>query len=231
MLSSPALRVPIITVAVLLASASAARAGMPSISLTDLTKPRLDAISFFLVVFLVCTLLIRAIWNGLRADFPRWPRLSFGRASMLVGIWGLVFLLVLTMISGARELMTPGAWKKQGLTYKLADAEPPPTHPDQPRRLALDRLRAALWRYAEGHDGRFPEESKAAEIPEEIWQVPDPSGLRYLYIPGQSVDVGSSPLAYEPGLYGPDRLVLFVNGAVKRLSIDEIRRLLPGGGR
>jgi hypothetical protein len=33
------------------------------------------------------------------------------------------------MISGARELMTPGAWEKQGVTYRLADqaeAKAPP---------------------------------------------------------------------------------------------------------
>ncbi len=35
-------------------------------------------------------------------------------------IWGLLFVLVLTMISGARELMTPGAWEKEGFTYVLA---------------------------------------------------------------------------------------------------------------
>jgi len=49
------------------------------------------------------------------------PRLSFGRALAGVILWGLLFFIVLTMISGARELMTPGAWKKDGATYKLAD--------------------------------------------------------------------------------------------------------------
>ena len=31
------------------------------------------------------------------------------------------------MISGARELMTPGAWKKEGFTYKLNDEADPAT--------------------------------------------------------------------------------------------------------
>jgi hypothetical protein len=39
-----------------------------------------------------------------------------------VTLWGLLFLLILTMISGARELMTPGAWEKHGSTYELKDA-------------------------------------------------------------------------------------------------------------
>ena len=36
-----------------------------------------------------------------------------------VVLWGLLFMLVLTMISGARELLTPGAWEKKGATYQL----------------------------------------------------------------------------------------------------------------
>ena len=38
-------------------------------------------------------------------------------------VWGSLFVLVLTMISGARELMTPGAWKKDGITYVLEDEQ------------------------------------------------------------------------------------------------------------
>jgi len=128
--------------------------------------------------------------------------------------------------------MTPGAWKKQGLTYKLADSTtPPPPTPEaeQSRRLALDRLRAALWRYAEGHGGKFPADRSSPEIPEDAWRVPDPSGLRYVYVPGQAPDAGPVPVAYEPGLFGPDRLVLTADGVVKPMALDEIRRALPGG--
>ena len=32
---------------------------------------------------------------------------------------GLLFYVVLTMISGARELLTPGVWEKQGTGYRL----------------------------------------------------------------------------------------------------------------
>ncbi len=209
--------------------ASQARAGMPSIGLADLARLRFEAISFFGAGFLACALGVRWLWNGLRGDFPRLPRLSIGRALALVGMWGLVFLLVLTMISGARELMTPGAWKKQGLTHKLADdpPKPPDPDPDHDRRLALDRLRAALWRYAEGHDGRFPPDRSAGEIPDDAWRVPDPSGLRYVYVPGLRVDAGPFPLAYEPGLFGPERLALLADGSVRSLTLDAIRRARP----
>jgi hypothetical protein len=54
------------------------------------------------------------LWNSLQRDFPRLPRLSFSRALAGVVLWGLLFIIVLTMISGARELMTPGAWQRQG---------------------------------------------------------------------------------------------------------------------
>jgi hypothetical protein len=57
--------------------------------------------------------------DRIRRDFVRLPVLTFGRALALVTLLGFLFVLVLTMISGARELMTPGAWVKDGLKYKL----------------------------------------------------------------------------------------------------------------
>ena len=139
-------------------------------------------------------------------------------------MWGLLFLLVLTMISGARELMTPGAWKKEGLTYTLAEAKPVVTAPVMPReaerRASLERLRIALWTYARSHDGRFPPDADAPEVPEEAWRVPDPSGMRYVYRGGLVADRGESPLAYEPGIFGGDRLLLRTDGEIRR---DDLR--------
>ena len=115
-------RTPILP-AIFVATLSAeARAGMPSatladvrreLSLANLPRMRLETISFFLLGLIVCSLVIRMIWNGLREDFPSLPRLSVAKAFGLVTIWGSLFVLVLTMISGARELMTPGAWRKK----------------------------------------------------------------------------------------------------------------------
>ena len=221
-----------LAIAATLALPGLAEAGMPSFGLTEIGRLRLETISFFLMGFLVSAWLLRAIWNGLRPDFPGLPRLSYRRALMLVGIWGLAFLLVLTMISGARELMTPGAWKKQGLTYKLADDAPPSPEEEADslhrRTMALDRLRAALWRYAEGHGGQFPPDRSAGEIPDDAWRVPDPSGLHYVYVPGRKLDDGSAPLAFEPGVFGPDRMVLEADGSVRSMTLDAIRRALPG---
>lgn len=112
-----------------LAFISPVLAGMPSplpddlprvLRLTESAEASLSAISFFLAGLLVSAAAVWGLWNYARRDFPQWPRLSFGKALAVVVLWGLMFVIVLTMISGARELMTPGAWKKNGATYTLA---------------------------------------------------------------------------------------------------------------
>jgi hypothetical protein len=195
-------------------------------------------------VLLASTWVIQRIWNSLVKDFPRLPPLDFRRALGLVTIWGLLFLLVLTMISGARELMTPGAWKKQGFTYVLTQsAEPhdqtnlgaesgakegnhPPIEDDRGRREALDRLRAALWKYAATHQGRFPTSESISEIPEMAWRIADPSGLHFVYQPGLAADEGIDAVAYEPGLFGQDRWLLLTDGTLIKKPIGEIQGLI-----
>jgi hypothetical protein len=210
----------------------AALAGMPTLLLSDMAFARLSTISFFLVVLLLSALAVKAIWNSLRADVPRLPRLSYPRALGLVVLWGLLFLLVLTMISGARELMTPGAWVREGHLSKLAgDQGPlaPSTGPalEAVRRAKLDRLRGALWSYARNHDSRFPpDDHPTPEAPEEVWQVPDPSDLHYLYVPGRKLGQLGAVVAYEPGLFGSSRMVLLADGEVRLMSVDAIRKAL-----
>jgi len=100
-----------------------AYAGMPSpFVLRDVPRMRIEAISFFLLLFLGSAKLIQWIWNGLRSSFARLPRLSYAKALGLTFLWGMLFMVVLTMVSGARELMTPGAWERHGATYRLKEA-------------------------------------------------------------------------------------------------------------
>jgi hypothetical protein len=106
---------------ILLCSPGLAHAGMPSVNLTDIAQARFEAISFFLALLLVVSLGVKVLWNYLGRDFPKLPRMTYLRALAGVTLWSLLFLLILTMISGARELMTPGAWEKQGSTYRLKD--------------------------------------------------------------------------------------------------------------
>lgn len=223
------------TVGLLLVSPAPAFAGMPMVRLTDVAEMRIQSLSFFLMVFLVASALIQFIWNRLRGDFPKLPRLTYGKALGLVTLWGLLFVLVLTMISGARELLTPGAWEKVGLTYKLAkDAAPPPLPlveetTEKERRQKLDNLRAALWEYARTHDGRFPSDRSAPGVPPEAWQAPHPASMQYVYIAKLTPDAGPQPLAAEPDIFGAYRFVLFANGAVCRMESSEAVQVLSAG--
>jgi hypothetical protein len=107
----------------LFAGAAPAHAGMPTFTLTDVARARIDTISFFLALLLVLALLVKLLWNYLGRDFSKLPRMTYPKALAAVTLWGLLFLIVLSMISGTRELLTPGAWEKQGVTYKLKDGK------------------------------------------------------------------------------------------------------------
>jgi hypothetical protein len=126
-----ALYLLVLVAAILVSPPLPSFAGMPSalredfetvLRLRESPHQRFQAISFFLVGILVSTLVVKFLWNFVAKDFPRLPKLTFLRAFSVVLLWGLLFVIVLTMISGARELMTPGAWKKDGLTYSVNDA-------------------------------------------------------------------------------------------------------------
>jgi hypothetical protein len=109
--------------AVAIAPTSSAGMAAPP-TLREWAKLRLQNISFFAAVLLISAALIRFVWNRLRTDFPRLPRLTYPKALGLIALWGLLFLLVLAMISGARELLTPGAWKRDGPTHRLTEGQP-----------------------------------------------------------------------------------------------------------
>jgi hypothetical protein len=229
-------------IAALLSWASAATAGMPAplptnpeqiLRLNETPLARLQAISFFLLGLLLCAAAVWGLWNYLQHDFPKLPRLSFVKALAGVVLWGLVFVIVLTMISGARELMTPGAWNKQGFTYKLSP-DAVPTVGDSPAALrhhSMEQLRTELWHFAATHNGRFPSQQELAIIPPHLWEVPETGGMNFLYIPDKSADQTATPLAYEPELDPDQRIVLQTNGQIVTLSSTELRYLLAKGER
>ena len=142
------IRLAFCVLAALLCYPAVVWAGMPRATtvLNELPRMRLQTISFFLAGFCLSSLAIQLLWNYLRKDFSFLPRLSYFRAVGLVGLWGLLFILVLTMISGARELMTPGAWEPSGVTYRLAhkaDPAPPDDAIENDRNRHLERLQVA----------------------------------------------------------------------------------------
>jgi len=215
------------------ASAMPLIAGMPSVTLEDVARLRLQTISFFLMAFLLAALFIMLLWNWLRRDFTSLPRLSYPKALGLMTLWGLLFVLVLTMISGARELMTPGAWEKHGSTYRLKKSpEDPPVQvgpTERERENKLIRLRSALWSYARKNQGAFPADQEVSDVGRELWQTADPSGVRFRYVGGRKLDESAAPLAYEPDLFGPKRLVLLANGEIRDMTNAELERALAAG--
>ncbi len=212
----------LVAVLVTLCAVPALHAGMPSVRLDDLAQARFQAISFFLVVLLLCAAVVRLLWNSLAKDLPKLPRLSYGRALAMTALWGLAAMVVLTMISGARELMTPGAWERRGATYGLKDA------PD-PRRQRIEAWRDELWRWSEAHGGVFPPHDAAEGLVTDAGVSAHRVGARFVYVAGVARD-SDAVLSYEPGVFGRDRWTLFADGRVESLPIEEVRRRRAAAG-
>jgi hypothetical protein len=195
---------------------------------------RVQTISFFLLGFLGSAFGVQRLWNYLARDFTVLPHLTYRRALGLTALWGLLFVVVLTMISGARELMTPGAWEKQGETYRLASQSTSSLDEDQfekERYKKLEWVREKLLQYADAHEGNFPREPGAAGLAGSSWETPGHAPRSYLYVAGQTRHGISLPLVYEPELAGEARLVLFTDGEIRRMNAVEIAQALPGNER
>lgn len=186
---------------------------------------RWQALSFFAVIILGSAAVVQWLWNILAKDFTRLPTLRFSRALSFVILWGLLAVIVLTMVSGARELMTPGAWRKQGWTYQLANQPPADDLRLARRKAGLARLKEALWQYAAQHEGEFPSPSNR-EIPEKYWRIPGWGETRYLYVMGQRPSISGNVLAYEPELDAAERMVLLSNGVIGLVTTTELDKLL-----
>ncbi len=199
---------------------ASARAGMPSFSFNDLAEARLEAISFFLLVFLVCALVVRWAWNSLAEVVTTLPPIRFKHALCLVLLASLLLYVVLGLIAGARELLTPGAWEKEGLTYQLAVTDLDGTPPaDSAREDALQRLHLALLSYAESHAGAFPPNPETSGFDTAIWNGNGEDDRRFSYIGWLGTSSQSDRIvAYEndPELDNP--MVLTVGGTVHAMN-------------
>jgi len=202
-------------------SPSFAHAGMPVFMVNDIVALRLQDISFFLLLFLVSGAGLRLLWNSLAKEFPVLPRLSWKRGYAFCLLLSILLLLVLAMISGARELLTPGAWRRQGQSYRLNEPAS-----DTIRRQGLEALRTALFDYSKTHDGKFPRHDFVPEIPAKIWQSPDSIGTYYIYPGLVKEDSSVQVLAYEPPAFGDNRLVLLTSGEIKFFKTTEIQEVL-----
>jgi len=190
-----------------------AKAGMTSIVLTDLAEARIEVISFFIAIYLFLTLVVKFLWNRLAKGFPSLPAINFRKALCLMLVSGLFMYVILTMISGARELMTPGAWEKEGISYRLASS-------GNPRKDQITKLRDALWEYSDAHDGRFPKGRIDPAIPRENWLLPDENGF-YSFVPPEAP---GRILVFEPPIAGKKSYVVLEDGSVELWSRAKIQK-------
>lgn len=202
-------------------SMGSAFAGMTTITLTDIASARIDALSFFLFTYLLISWVMKLIWNQLAKTFSSLPRLKYREALGVVFVSGLLFYVVLTMISGARELLTPGAWEKQGTGYRLR-GEKPAAMSKVDRRVALEDLKKAIWDFAAAHEGRAPSGPFTGEIDAELWNFGD--GGMYALVSDVKVGVGREVLVYEPAVAGARRFVLLGDGSIEDMAEGNLKR-------
>lgn len=188
---------------------------------------QLQAISFFAALLALSAKGTQSLWNRLRHDFPSLPLLTYFAALRLVLLWGALFVVILAMISGARELMTPGAWQKTGWTYRLQQ-QPDSAQLDlQTRRQILEDLRFTLWNYALQNSGNLPADKNTPFISSPLWEHPDPLSLPLVYVPGQSVGDPKRIIVVEPERIPQSRLVLWGDGHISEESSETIRNHWP----
>ena len=232
-----------IALAILLLMTSIAEAGMPAVTLSDFGANRLIGIStaLFVLIIVVATLLM-VCWNKL-VEGSTWPKLSHPKAIGVAFLAGLFSFLVLVMIAGSRELLTPKAWQPNGILYKIAPQEPQisPTVSaaidaeklipidDTPearlavRREKLAQIRIALWHYADTHNGTFPASlarlnshlnSQITNPNPQFHTLPVSGGLQYVYQPEGEF------LVAEPDLNEGPRLAINRQGVIVSLEVS-----------
>jgi len=185
--------------------------------LNDVYRLRIQDVSFFVFLLVISSWILKLLWNHVAKDFPMLPRMKFTQAFCLSTLLGLAMLLILTMISGIREVLTPGAWRRQGSAYHLNDPAM-----ESSRLNSMEQLRAALFDYARSHGGKFPSHDFVAEIPEKIWQSPDAAGTHYIYLGGLATNNTTELLAYEPEKFGEQRFILMGSGEIKQMRFSDI---------
>lgn len=200
-----------------------AHAGMTSFSLTEVARVRFQTLSFFIVGYLFMALLVKWLWNYLVISFPRLPRINYRRAIALSLVSGLFLYVILTMISGARELLTPGAWKKEGIAYKLNNKTTTNITPELRLANIID-LQKSLITHAQQNNNKFPS-NYIITTPDEI-ACPIPSKGFYLYFPPTENTKPTDILAAEPLTYGNRINTILNNGKITTHPAQEIQILI-----
>lgn len=195
-------------------------AGMTSYGLSEIYKIRVQEISFFSVLFLLSILGVRWLWNLIARDFDRLPRMKFRHAAAFCILFGMATLLILTMISGIREVLTPDAWRRQGNAYLLNS----PTLMEE-RRWSIQQLHQALQDYRKDHEGAYPPHDFVPEIPPKLWTTPGARHLRYHYLPVTDTNGPVRPVVWEPDRFGDPRFVITSEDRIVEMSVRELKGL------
>lgn len=193
-----------------------AQAGMPmpmAVFLSEYGTDRLIGISttFFVILVLVAIPVMYA-WNAFFAEIDgeskHFKRIGYVKSLGITFLGVCLFTLILVMVAGSRELLSPGAWVPDGMLSKTVysvegekiakdfDIDEDEMI-DQVRRKAMIRLRDALRRFAEEHDGRLPGTMDEPGF-EELWQIPFAAGVSYEYYPEETG--AELPLVREPSV-------------------------------
>ncbi|MEN9359036.1 MAG: hypothetical protein RL095_571 [Verrucomicrobiota bacterium] len=195
-------------------------AGMPTFYVSDMAKTRLESISFGLVVFIVGTELFRRLWNSQVVPmFGDKFRLGWKAGFLFTGLLSALMLLILTLISGTREVMTPAAWEKDGMTHKIKTELNP--------RSRIEGLRDDLLRLGVANGGKLPDNELKLPRPELLRAGPE--NRAFTYLPGQSLGDKNSLLVLEGMRHGQTRLLLFANGDIVE-SGELLRKILEDRG-
>ncbi len=224
-----------------------AMAGMPGVSLTDAGRLRIDTLSFFLMIFVLSAWILKGVWNGLGRQLTVLPPINFRTSCGLVFLWGMLAVIVLTMISGARELMTPGAWEKHGLTYRLTDSHIQTKAADWEQQVLSERrerlmlLGMSLRSFAALNQGRLPNATQATPslidtntskmsteleiLTGDLIYLPRQSAVSYCYVVNRTLADADRIVIYEPGFYPDSTLGIQINGVIRQLSTEELEQL------
>lgn len=226
---------PLFSVAALMFSTRSVFAGMPTPVLGP--EPIGHLVGLSTAAFLITVVgafLVKIGWNAVVRS-PSLSVMNYRRALGVTVLGGVLFFLVLVMIAGSRELLTPGAWRPKGVLYELAGTaqtasesatsknavpvDPETLMPNDgsntarraARYAALARLRDALQKWSAEHDGALPPDIESAQLPVEYWTIPAAGGLRYLY------DPQNDPPVREPD-FDPPSLSLSRDGRIGEMG-------------
>ena len=220
-----------------LASTGEVQAGMPQITYSDFGKMRLQTFSFFVIAFLILGYFFQLCWNSIRQQFTNLPKFSYRQSLGMTFLWGLVFVVILTMISGARELMTPGAWEKNGMTYRLAEGKEVDEgvsagDAHKQKYDSLIPLKAKLFQHASKSNGVFPSEAEFIQWPYEARKIAGKVERNWVYLPGNSMGSTERILVYSP-LQNPEELstALFTDGSIRTLTSEELQKQIQKTGQ